>query len=135
MATEIVPVNASIASTGLGIRYVGEFAYAYSGPIPCNNVETTLIETLTGSGTIVGSFQPDYAEAIVYSEDLLFQVYMNDQVIYMTTLSAATSYTPTEEIEIILPPLTKFKITGTNTTNTSNRKGAIVFTGRVYGAK
>jgi len=131
----VVQPEASVVQTGLEIRYVGEFAYAYSGPIACNNVETILIETLTGSGIIVGSFQPDYAESVVYSEDLLFQVYMNEIVIYKTTLSAATSYTPTEEIEIILPPLTQFKITGTNTTNTSNRKGAIIFTGRVYGAE
>ena len=31
--TDTIPVSASVASTGLGIRYIGEHCYAYSGTI------------------------------------------------------------------------------------------------------
>ena len=131
---DVIQPSASIASTGKGFRYIGDWAYIFSGVVTVDEVETTLVDTTTGAGIIVGQFQVDYANAVVYTEDLLFQVYINEQIIYRTTLSAATSNTPTEEIEIILPPLTKFKITCTNITNSSNRQGAVIFTGRVYGA-
>ena len=131
---EGIPPTASVASVGPGLRYIGDWAYIFTGPVTTDNVETTLLDTISGAGIIVGQFQVDYANAVVYSEDLLFQVYINEQIIYRTTLSAATSNTPTEEVEIILPPFTNFKITCTNTTNSSNRQGAVIFTGRVYDA-
>ena len=55
--TDTIPVSASIASTGKGIRYIGDYAYAYSGALV---LETSLIDFLnftTGTGFIVGKVQ------------------------------------------------------------------------------
>ena len=50
--TDTIPVSASVASTGKGIRYVGTHAYAYSGSVGVDNNETTLLEFTTGTGYI-----------------------------------------------------------------------------------
>ena len=52
--TDTIPVSASIASTGLGIRYIGDHCYAYSGEVNVANVELSLLDFTTGSGLIVG---------------------------------------------------------------------------------
>ena len=56
--TDTIPVSASIASTGKGIRYIGSHAYAYSGSVGVDNNETTLLEFTTGAGYITAIFQP-----------------------------------------------------------------------------
>ena len=54
--TDTIPVSASIASTGKGIRYIGDHAYAYSGAVALDNTtdENTYLEFTSGSGYIVG---------------------------------------------------------------------------------
>ena len=56
--TDTIPVSASVASTGKGIRYIGDYAYAYSGTdaITAAAGETTKLEFTTGSGLIVAQF-------------------------------------------------------------------------------
>ena len=56
--TDTIPVSASVASTGPGIRYIGDHAYAYSGVITVNNTTTTLLDFTTGVGYIVAKYQP-----------------------------------------------------------------------------
>ena len=57
MAEASVPPEASVASTGKGIRYVGNWAYAHSGSV--TNVDTgaaaqtTILDFTSGSGFIV----------------------------------------------------------------------------------
>ena len=55
--TDTIPVSASVASTGLGIRYIGDWAFALSGIIGVTNSETTLLEFNSGAGLISGIFQ------------------------------------------------------------------------------
>ena len=58
MATEAVPANASVASTGLGIRYIGEHAYALSGierDAGTGGANTTLLNFTSGAGYIRGT--------------------------------------------------------------------------------
>ena len=55
--TDTIPVSASIASTGKGIRYIGDYAYALSGKVACNNTGATIIESITGSGFIIANFE------------------------------------------------------------------------------
>ena len=55
--TDTIPVSASVASTGKGIRYIGDYAWALSGDIATSS--TAYIEHLaftTGSGFIVAEF-------------------------------------------------------------------------------
>ena len=56
--TDTIPVSASIASTGTGIRYIGDYAYAYSGIVQASGSDTTALDFTTGSGVIVGVGYP-----------------------------------------------------------------------------
>ena len=55
--TDTIPVSASIASTGKGIRYIGNWAYALSGKVACDNTGATIIESITGSGFIIANLK------------------------------------------------------------------------------
>ena len=131
-AADVIQPSASIASTGKGIRYVGNWAYAYSGSVGVDNNETALVESVSQSGIIVAEFQPQYL--VKSGDDYFFQVYLNDLVVIGLHLIAADTYTPYEKSKVIIPPLTLVKITAQNTTDSSNNNVAAVLTGRVYGA-
>ena len=51
--TDTIPVSASVASTGKGIRYIGDYAYAYSGKIVINNETVDFLDFTSGAGYIV----------------------------------------------------------------------------------
>jgi len=131
-AADVQP-SASIASIGTSIRYVGNWAYAYSGAVDANNDETDLINSTSGTGIIVGEVNFNYLE--VATEDFTFKLYLNDMVIYAYTKDQATDASPGNWFpKIIIPPLTKVKITAQNITDTTAREMAVALTGRVYGA-
>ena len=54
--TDTIPVSAGIASTGKGIRYIGDHCYAYSGTFQAATSAATMLSFTTGSGFIVGEF-------------------------------------------------------------------------------
>ena len=53
----LVQPEASVVQTGLGLSYLGEPVYAFSGLLPVSADVTTVLEFTTGSGYIVGEFQ------------------------------------------------------------------------------
>ena len=53
--TDTIPVSASVASTGPGIRYIGDHAYANNNA-SATDTETTILEFTTGTGYIIGEF-------------------------------------------------------------------------------
>ena len=131
---DVIQPSASIASTGKSIRYIGNWAYAYSGAVDANNDETDLINTTSGAGIIVGEVNFNYLE--VATEDFTFTLYLNDMVIYAYTKDQAKDASPGNWFpKIIIPPLTKVKITAQNITDTEAREMAVALTGRVYGAE
>ena len=51
--TDTIPVSASVASTGLGIRYIGDWAYANSGWLSvATGADTVLLDFTSGAGMI-----------------------------------------------------------------------------------
>ena len=134
MPPEAVPSNASVASTGKGLRYIGkEWVYAYSGAVDANNDETDLINSTSGAGVIVGEVNFNYLE--LATEDFTFTLYLNDMVIYAYTKDQTKDASPGNWFpKIIIPPLTKVKITAQNITDSTAREMAVALTGRVYDA-
>ena len=53
--TDTIPVSASVASTGTGIRYIGDHCYAFSGAVSASGSEQTLFDFTTGTGYIVAT--------------------------------------------------------------------------------
>ena len=72
--------EASVATTGLGIRYIGDYCYAYSGVIDLVGASTeTQLEFTTGSGLISGEYTFGADANDIDSETYLgFLIYLNN---------------------------------------------------------
>ena len=133
-----VQPSASIASTGLGIRYVGNYAYAYSGNIEADTAATTALEHTTGSGYIVGEFsfsgfldQDSPGVGILGTCIISF----NDQVVMSTKSDHDTgNQVAPSLLPVIIPPFTKVNAVLYASSQTSVYHATTSFTGRVYGA-
>ena len=133
--TDTIPVSASVASTGPGIRYIGDYAYAYSGLAQTegDNSPITRMEFTTGSGLIDAKLQALMASG--NNDDLYWQLYLNDiQIGQVYNQTPPNTETP-NALFLILPPFTKVTVKIANGQSSSARDMYIVFTGRVYGEK
>ena len=135
MSPEAVPSNASVASTGLGLRYIGQHCYGYSGPLAIPNSNTNLLKFTTGSGYIKAKviFSPRDSTA----DDYRSFISLNDQEVFgafYTNTALAYPY-GTVPIRLIIPPNTEVKIYMINTSSSSGYTWFASLTGRVYGAE
>ena len=132
--TDTTPVSASIASTGKGIRYIGQHAYAMSGLINADENLTTLLDFTTGTGYIEAWVQI-YAST-TQADDYEINILMNDVKIISSEYEKSYSGQFVNGIprRVIIPPLTQVKITAQNTQGSTHADWSAVVTGRVYGA-
>jgi len=131
---ESLPPDASTASAGLGLRYIGDWVYAYSGDrLTDSNNHTTLLEFTTGTGLIVAKVQ--FNDLSGQADVFTYRIYLNDVVMnaYNTTGSNSGQNNPDPVLFMIFPPLTRVKCTG-KTNQEANRNLLVAITGRVYGA-
>ena len=134
-ADDIQP-SASVASTGLGLRYIGQHCYAYSGGITVGNETKEALAFTTGSGYIIGKLFFTY-DITGYSagEEIGYQIKLNDlevsDAVYGGNITSPTSNV--YQLEILLPPFTKTQINFVCTDATGINM-QMVFTGRVYDA-
>jgi len=135
--TDTIPVSASIASTGKGIRYIGNWAYMFSGTFQSSTTAQTVIDTTTGSGIIVGEFQlngPVQAAepnvGTICTGDIKFN---GETIAIIKTDTASESQPGSETQKVIIPPLTSVTISVDSDNNQAARLGTVTFTGRVYG--
>jgi hypothetical protein len=133
---EPIQPEASIASTGKSIRYIGTdpmHCYAYSGLIPVQSSqgEVTLLEDTSGSGFIVGDYQFFYA--VSASNEFIYRMYFNGVIGMAYWVQNFRESTPDEKTGVIIPPFTKIKLTAENLSSDSGRNQAATLIGRVYG--
>jgi len=135
MATEAVPANASIASTGLGIRYIGrDWAYAFSGPVPTDNNTTPLLEFQSGAGIFVGWYYPMFMTGLAQSRNYTFTVKFNGLDVFIRVFTQIDSFENNPgEIKILIPPQTEVLITALNIADTESHNMGAKLIGRVYG--
>ncbi len=135
MPPEAVPSNASVASTGLGLRYIGDYCYAYSGVVSIpDGDEKELLGFTSGSGVIVAEYVFYYASDSSYNA--MYKVKMNGEIVGQYVVGDADSYTnPAGFLPLIIPPRTLCSFTADNITNTSTFTQAVSLAGRVYGAE
>jgi len=134
-----VQPEASIASTGKGIRYIGQHCYAYAGSVVANNNTVTCLNFTTGSGYVVAEFSQALNYSNVGNGKLIgFTIELNGTVI-CDNLEATQTFGTNENnqpstFNFIIPPNTQVK-----TEATTDGAADIPFyhsiTGRVYGAK
>ena len=130
-----VQPNASVAATGLGIRYVGSWAYGLSGFVDVNNVETSLLDFTSSAGFIVAKIQFNYVEN--ETDAFQFRVYFNEIAVQALRMYGKKDYKDSTEYPLILviPPTTHVRCTGRNIENSSSREQVVALSGRVYGAE
>jgi hypothetical protein len=121
--------------TGSGINYIGidpTHAYAYSGVISVNNVETTLLLFSTGNQYILG--QINFNTGSTSNDDYLYKIKLNGEIVqeYIFTGSPADRARPDNTIPILLPPYSQVELTATNVTDTSSNNQIVSVVGRVY---
>jgi len=131
--TDTIPVSASIASTGLGIRYIGNWAYAVSGSVGCTNTETDLLNFTCGSGFIDATIQFNYGA--INSDDFQYRVYFNDIVVQSYFVGHAIDPHPNGPLYLLIPPFTVVRCTAANASSTTEILQTVSLTGRVYGAE
>jgi len=104
--------------------------YAYSGLTPITDSETTMLEFQTNSEYIIGILQINYIA--VSSVDVNYKIYINDQMIQgYLGYETAGGTEPDSIINILIPPFSTFKVTGTAASGSLNH--VATFTGRAYG--
>jgi len=130
--TDVIPTSASTASTGKGIRYIGNWAYAYSGDIDISS-GVTVLDFTTGAGAINGKiyFTGNWADA--GSAFVLFTLNFNGLTVMRIAERRDLGAGSEQPFNIIIPPLTHVEAiyagAGVSALFTT------VITGRVYGAE
>tara|TARA_Y100000310_G_scaffold285832_1_gene309565 strand:+ start:361 stop:792 length:432 start_codon:yes stop_codon:yes gene_type:complete len=141
MKAEPLPPDASTASTGLGIRYVGKdpmHAYAYSGTINVTATPINLLDFTTGAGTIFATLKVMQATAAAEGDDVLASLLFNEQYIFRMVLgkNAFQEFDPNSATatQIVIPPNTLVQVELDNLSGSDADMSAIL-TGKVYGVK
>jgi len=134
-AAGVIQPSASIASTGKSIRYIGDYAYAYSGLVENaaggGGNPSTLLEFTTGSGLIVANISWGIKHG--GGSDSYFTVKLNDLDVFNATATTTGGAIPFTPLTFIIPPFTKVEVLWGIDAVTED--GTSQFTGRVYGAE
>ena len=136
---EGIPPTASVASPGLGLRYVEpNYCYAYSGSYQANNTSQTVLDFTSGEGTIFGKIELYAAAKFVSPGDggqTTCQVAFNGEVI--TVMKAATEGGAhgfgDAKCNVVIPPFTNVVIQVDSNEDTALELVHVILTGRVYG--
>ncbi len=131
-----VQPNASVAATGLGIRYIGkDHCYAYSGKIASSAADfVPLLSFTTGSGLIDFEWEYDYSSNS--GDNAVYTLEFNDLTIASIFVNGGT-VSPSDERRhrIIIPPFTKVLFQAKNQSNNETIFFHARMSGRVYGAE
>ena len=111
---------------------LGDHCYIYTGPIAVNATEKDIVLTETGKYYVVGRWQPlNFSGG---ADNYRFRIFLNEGEVESVDLIDGNQYTPYQEIFIVIPPLTKLRITADNVTQNVNNNVGISLTGRIYDA-
>ena len=141
MPPEAVPSNASVASTGKGLRYIGkEHCYAFSGTFPSLGSVTVMLSFTSGAGIITGDLVVnsaiDFSVANIGAGVVTgYQLSFNDIVVAIIKVEGGLEDAPSYATQpVLIPPFTAVKLERVAGANNSSFLDTAHFTGRVYGA-
>ena len=130
-----VQPEASVVQTGLGIRYIGDHAYAFSGvkALPDSGAPENYIDFISGSGYIVGEIKISADWSGLGGNELYINFYLNELKI-VHERDTGNNYVPGNLTwPILLPPFSHLEI---DLSAAVPADGAdVIFVGRVYGAE
>jgi len=141
-AADVIQPSASVASVGLGLRYIGkDHCYAFSGLFGAKNTVQTLFDFTTGSGYIVATLT--LAAPINFSTGGIvsgyyrgFHLTFNSESIGLYKVDSQEEDMPSNtEVQILIPPFTVVVLTCIDSGTNAAYNGTVHLTGRVYGAE
>jgi hypothetical protein len=125
------------SGTGTSLNYIGDHAYATSGPIISTTGTTTALEFNTGNSYIIALIQfAGYTRPTDASDGVrgLCSIIINsEKVADLLTDYDTGNMMETSNLKILLPPQSNIKIEAESSDNTGNFSAYVVLTGRVYG--
>ena len=130
--SDTIPVSASIASVGKGIRYIGNHTYGYSGALSITQTDVTMLDFSTSSQYIRALFR---FNSQTTDDDLRFTIELNGEIVQGYTIGSSNNHSFQEGLKIIIPPGTSVKCFGYNESSNTGRTAYASFIGRVYGAE
>ena len=134
-----VQASASVAATGLGIRYVGDYCYALAGRTAVTTSAVTVLDFTTGAGVVKGVFQVygmTSAASVAGGGQTLFAVTFNGETINQMKTETEQEDSPTfATFEVIIPPLTRVTVSTLSDRSTAGFETSTSLVGRVYGAE
>ena len=133
-----VQPSASVAATGLGIRYIGEHAYAYNSLQQTTSADPHL-DFISGSGYIVGDLVLCAAIKMSAGSDggiVVWDLQFNGLTVAMYKTDSVEEDMPSNfQAKILVPPFTHFVLDGASNYSTGGFYTSAQFIGRVYGTE
>ena len=130
------PVGGSFTGASTALEYLGDHAYAQSGPFAKDTNEHTMIEFETGPRYFVGtiSFHGTTDQGTPQDGNITaFNVYFNGKSQFLVKTDSSDENSPHSlTTPIIFPPYTQIKVTGQDYSGGSAGDTAVSITGRVY---
>ena len=136
---DVIQSSASIASTGKGIRYIGEHCYATSGEVTvtAGTSPITMLSFTTGNGYILATIDFTLDQTNLSSSAKWgWLIKLNDQVVlnYLTEVASTRGNNDVDATKLLIPPLTKFEAQCQSPDDANDVDFTVTLVGRVYGA-
>ena len=133
---EIVQPEASVVQAGLGLRYVGDWAYSYSGVIALASGDyTNLLDFTTGAGVINSNFEQSGNWDALGNDYLEWDIYFNEvQVFHLKENHGDTAISDAKAC-FIIPPSTQVRVEMRTAGGSATPNWIANMTGRVYGVE
>lgn len=134
-----LPPDASTASTGLGLNYIGKHCYAYAKDHSAESTTFNLLSFVTGSsGYIVGDFTFFGLSRLALVDvggTSTFRVQFNGRVVAQVKIDTNDKAMPSQGFwKCIIPPQTIVLVEANTAEDTGNETLSATFSGRVYDA-
>jgi len=132
MAT--VPASATIASTGIGLRYIGTspmHSFAYSGVIALPSSSESYLEFTSGTGYILGSVEISADWSGLGGNEIYIQFFLNGEAIIFERDTGNNYVGGNLEFPLLIPPFTFVQV---KLHSSVAQEASATFTGRVYDA-
>ncbi len=133
------PTSDLFAGPGLGIRYVGDYCYAFSGAFAAVASEQTVLDFTTGSGYVVATLTmtaPIKMTTANIGNGFIrgYQLNFNNQTVGLYKVDSEAEDMPSDtEAQILIPPFTAVVLTCIDNGPGASSFGTANITGRVYG--
>jgi len=135
--TDVIPTSASTASKGFGIRYIGNYCYAYNN-VTAELAQQLILDFTTGSGIIVGQitfYQFQNPEDPHDNASTAGELKYNGETVASLGVGTDGFKNPTwVVVNIVIPPRTRVQCYLDGTQSDASDIGSVILNGRVYGA-